>query len=79
MRAVFVIKINAIVLLVDLQYLLMCIMLQNQFFNKEECFFVFNMLSHLYDSSPCMRRELFFTVIALRIRLYELHNERLFY
>jgi len=44
-------------------------------FQEKECLLVFNFLSKLHCSTPCMRSEFSLAIIALAVMFIELHNE----
>lgn len=77
MRGVFVVEVDAIVLLVHLQHLLVSVVLEDQLLDKEEGLLVLDVLSDLDYCSPSVRRELLLAIVALSICFHKLHQKGL--
>lgn len=65
MRLLFVLEVKTVVHLNDVDCLLMCIVLENELLEVEECTLVVHTLSQLDLSLPCMGRISLLTIVAL--------------
>ena len=74
---VFVVEVQPVVFLADLDHSIEGVVLQNQLLDIEERFLMLDMLSHLNTSAPSVRSKLFLAVVALSVGLDKLYHESL--
>lgn len=79
MGRVLIVKVYTVVLCADFKNFVVCSVLKDHLFDEVKGFLVFDVLSGLNDGAPCVRGELFLTVVALHVEFCELSDEGLLY